>query len=72
LLNLSTVAVKDPIVKINVWLGWRLNDQNLIASNSLVAIRYLLNHFSMDSDILSDSIDHNEIVAEAMHFGEIH
>jgi hypothetical protein len=41
----------------------RLNDQNLIASNSFVAIRYLLNHFSMDSDILGYSIDHNEIVA---------
>ena len=69
--NLAPIGIKDAITKISIRARGLFNNQNLIGTNTKLAMGELLPLLPSDiTEILINAIEYNEIIAGTMHFGE--
>ena len=69
-LDLAAVRIENPITKIRLGVAGRVNQQDLVAADAKLAVRNRASQLGRDVNRLSDAIDHDKVVAGAMHFGE--
>ena len=70
-LHLAAVGVEDPVAKIHVRLARRLYQQQLIEADPEMAVGQLADLLVPQVGALGDQIDHHEVVAQAVHLGEV-
>src|SRR5690625_2176168 len=70
-LHFTAVGIENPVAEIHVRVAWRLNDQQLIKTHTEAAVGQLANLLYEWPSTLVDQVDHHEIVAKAMHLGEV-
>jgi hypothetical protein len=71
LLHFTAIGIEDAIAKIDLRILRVFQQQDLVAANPKMAIGDMANHFGAQPDILPDSVDHHEIIAQALHFGKL-
>ena len=70
LLDLAAVGVEDAVAEVDVVAGGRLDQQDLVAADAEVAVGDAAALLGGERDGLADAVEHDEVVAEAVHFGE--
>ncbi len=70
--HFAAVGIEDTIVEIEIGIVRRLDDQQLIETDPQMAIRQPANQLRREKDVLRHGIHNHEIVAESVHFGELH
>src|SRR5437870_3644497 len=70
LFDLFAVGVEDSITKVDVSARRLLDKQYLVAADAEMAVCQPANLHGLELDLLADSVEHHEIVAQALHFGE--
>jgi hypothetical protein len=71
LFDFGAVGVKDPIVKIQIWIIRRLDHQQLVETHAKIAVGQRFDLLFGQEHILADGIDHHKIVAQPMHFRKL-
>ena len=70
LFYLAAIGVKDAIAEVSARRLRRLDQQQLIKADAGMAIAQRTDLFRGQFDILTHAVDHDEVVAEAVHFGK--
>ena len=70
ILDLAAVGVEDPIVEIGVGRARRLDHQHLVAADAETPVGERRTCAASRANRLARGIDHDEVVAEALHLGE--
>jgi hypothetical protein len=70
LLHLGAVGVEDAVVEVRAREARRLHQQHLIAADAEAPVREPRGQSAVMSD-LRDAVEHDEVVAEALHLGEV-
>jgi len=71
LLDLATVGVEDAVAEIRIGPGRAFHQQDLVATDAEMAIGDELELGRAQIHALRNRVEHHEIVAEAVHFGEL-
>src|SRR5207249_7114292 len=71
LLDLPAVGVEDPITKVDVGPARLLHQQDLIAADAEVPVRKPPDRGGPELDLLAHAVEHDEVVAEPLHLGEV-
>ena len=71
LLHLTAIGVEDTVTKVDPGLLRALYQQELITTNTKMAVGNETNLFSREGDGLVNGIEYHEVVTQAVHFGEI-
>jgi hypothetical protein len=71
LLYLATVGIVNTVPEFGLIKRGTLNQQQLVATDTDMPVRDKAHLFRCQADVLVDSIDHDEIIAEAVHLGEL-
>ena len=70
LFDLAAVGIENTIAEIDIRTGCLLNQQELIATYAKMAIGEEPDLLRRERNHLADPIDHDKIVAEAVHLGK--
>ena len=70
LLDLAAVGVEDAVAEIGIGPGGAFHQQDLVATDAEMAIGDELELGRAQIHALRNRVEHHEIVAQAMHFGE--
>ena len=70
LLDLAAVGVEDAVAEVDVGAAGFLDQQDLVAADAEMAVGDAAALFGRERDGLADAVEHDEVVAEAVHFGE--
>jgi hypothetical protein len=70
LLDLAAVGVEDAVAEIDARRRAALDDQDLVAADAEMAVGEKARLGRRRHEVLADRVEHDEIVAEAMHFGK--
>src|SRR5438093_3542344 len=70
LLDFAPVGIPDTIAEIGVRALRLFHEQHLIAADAEMPVRESLRELRCDLDAPGDAVDHDEVVARALHFGE--
>ena len=70
LLDLAAVGVEDPVAEVDVVARRRLDDQHLVAADAEAPVGEPPQLRRRQRHALPHAVDHDEIVAEALHLGE--
>ncbi|MCY1180487.1 hypothetical protein D9M73_209340 [compost metagenome] len=70
LLHFRTIGVEDAVAEVDVRVGRRFDDQQLVETDARVAVAPLLGVLGLDMGVLADQVEDHEVVAEAVHLGE--
>ena len=70
LLHLAAVGIEDPVVEVRALEPRPLDDQDLVAADTQVAVGEALPRRRVEGDGLAGGVDHDEVVAGAVHLGE--
>ena len=70
LLDFSAVGIPDTIAEIGVRALRLFHEQHLIAADAEMPVRESLRELRCDLDAPADAVDHDEVVARALHLGE--
>ena len=68
--HFAAVVVVDAVVEVDIGLARRLDEQHLVEADAEVAVGHLPDLCGAELDRVRDKIEHHEVVAEAVHFGE--
>ena len=68
--ELAAAVVVDAVVEVDIGLARRLDEQHLVEADAEVAVGHLPDLCGAELDRVRDKIEHHEVVAEAVHFGE--
>jgi hypothetical protein len=71
LLHLGAICIKNAIAKIDIGGFWRLYHQQLVKPHAEMTVGELADLLWSQPQALADQINHHEIVAEAVHLGEL-
>jgi len=69
LLNLLSICIEDSVLEIGKFGG--LNNKNLVSADTKVTVGKALDQPGAEIYLIRTVIQHNEIVACTMHFGEL-
>jgi hypothetical protein len=70
LLDLAAVGIEDAVAEIDARRRRALDDQDLVAADAEMAVGEKARLGRRRHEVLADGVEHDEIVAEAVHFGE--
>ena len=70
LLDLRAVRVVDTIVEVGARIARCLDQQDLVAADAEAPIGYEADLCGVQRECLAGGVEHHEIVAQAVHFGE--
>jgi hypothetical protein len=70
LLHLTAISVENTVAEIDTVLRRLLDQQNLVATDTKVAISQIAELFRRQGNMLANTVKDNKIVAQAMHFRE--
>ena len=70
LLDFSAVGIPDAIAEIGVAASRFFHEQHLIAADTEMPVREAFRELRRYLDVPADAVDHDEIVADALHLGE--
>src|SRR6266545_4430318 len=70
LFDLFAIGVEDSITKVDVGARRLLDQQYLVAADAEMAVCQPANLPGLELDLLAHSVEHDEIVAQALHLGE--
>jgi hypothetical protein len=70
LLDFAAIGVINAVAEINIRRVGFFDDQNLICTDAKAAVSDMLPLFAGELYLLINRIDHDKIIAGAMHFGE--
>jgi hypothetical protein len=70
MLDLATVGVVDDVFKINIWAGGGPHAEDLIGPNAKVPIGQPTVLRGAEVQALLGFVQHNKVVAGALHLGE--
>ena len=71
LFDFTTVGIEDAITEIHISAMGPLNYQNLIGAYTEATVCQFAPLFRPQIDLLIDSVNHNEIIASAVHLSEL-
>jgi hypothetical protein len=69
--DLAAVGVEDPVAEIGVRHGGAFDQQDLVGAHAPVAIGQGAHTRRRQVDVLAHAVQDDEIVARAVHFGEV-
>ena len=70
LFHLAAIRVEYAVAELGVVLLGCFNQQQLVTSDTMAPIGDMANLWRGQIDLLSDRIDHNKVIAQAVHFAE--
>jgi hypothetical protein len=70
LLDFAAIGVEDAVIKIGLRVARALDLEDLVAADAEMAIRDEPKLLSRERERLFSRVEHDEIVAEAVHLGE--
>lgn len=68
--HLTAVRIEDAIAEIGLCFGGGLDQQDLVGTNPEVAISQGAGSFRCQFDVLRHTIQHDKVIARAVHFAE--
>src|SRR5690554_3384939 len=71
MLDFTAVRIEDAIAEVSVGMGWCLYDQHLISPDAEVSVSQGPGAFGRHRYGLAHAVEHDEIVAGAVHFREV-
>src|SRR2546430_11225701 len=70
LLDFASIGVPDAVAEVDVLALRFFHEQHLIAADAEMPVREPFRELWLHLDVPADAVDHDEIVADAMHLGE--
>ena len=70
-LHLTAVSVEDAVVEVLVRIIRGLHHEQLVEADAEVPVREAPDELRVEEDLLGYGVDDHEVVAEAVHFGEL-
>jgi len=70
LLDLTTIGIEYAVTEIDIGARRTLDDQHLVAADTEAPVGQAPHLLGGQRHALVDGIDHDEVIAEAVHFGE--
>lgn len=71
-LYLLAVSIEDSVIKIDIGAAWRFDLQKLIETDSEMPVCQLSYLFCSQLHPVGDLVQDQEVIAQALHFGEWH
>jgi hypothetical protein len=71
LFDFAAIAIKNAVAEIGAGHGRAFHNQDLVGAHAEAAVGQALPLGGAEVDLLVDGVDHDEIVARALHLGEL-
>src|SRR6185369_12852848 len=68
--DLAAVGIENPVAEVDVGTRRRFDDQHLVAADAEAPVGERAQLRGVEIDVLRNAVEHDEIVAEAVHLGE--
>ena len=69
--DLAAIGIKNPVAKISLGMARRIDQQYLVTANSKLTVRKCTRTLRGQLNGLTNAIQHDKVVACAMHFCEV-
>ena len=71
LLDFTAVGVVDAIAKINIGIPGRFDHEHLVTADAAATVSELADMGCAQLTALADQVEHDKVIAEAVHLGEL-
>ena len=71
LLHLAAVGIEDAVEELGIRVTWRLDEQHLVTADAEAPVGDRADLRLVERDLLVDRVEHDEVVAQPVHLGEL-
>ena len=69
--DLAAIGIKDAVAKVGLGVQRGVNQQNLVTAHAKLSVCKRTSPLWRHVNGLSDAVEHHEVVARSVHFGEV-
>ena len=68
--DFTAVGVEDAVAEVDRGVGWRLDQQQLVAADAGMSVGQAADRGRVQRDLLAHAVDDDEVVTETVHLAE--